>query len=127
MLTDPLNTQQAAERIYHGLLVPAAETPAKDWHEFYKWINRAAGAIAGHSLAVAAGFEDRAGAGLGGRLTPEMVAQQLVEAVFILLDAHQPGLRDSREKIQGPKGLSVRVVKCLASLQGITADRAVLS
>jgi len=116
MLTDPLNTQQAAERIYHGLLVPAAETPAKDWHEFYKWINRAAGAIAGHSLAVA-----------GGRLTPEQVAQQITEAAFILLDAHQPGLRDSREKIQGPKGLSVRVVKCLAALQGVTADRAVLS
>lgn len=115
---DPLNIQDTAARIYAGFLVHAAETPAADWHEFYKWINRAAGVIAGHA---------HCGAIVARQLPPEVIAEQVADAALALLDTHKPGSAEARRKIAGPKGLCPRVVKCLAAMEGVTADRGVLS
>lgn len=115
---DPLNIQDTAARVYAGFLVHAAETPAADWHEFYKWINRAAGVIAGHAHAAST---------MACQLPPEMIAEKVADAVLALLDTHKPGSPEARRKIAGPKGLAPRLVKCLAAMEGVTADRAVLS
>jgi hypothetical protein len=111
-MLDPLNAQDTGRRIYEGFLVHAAEST--DWRDLYKFINRAAGVIAGQADCLSAG-----------RLTPELIAQRLIDAALGYLHAHEPGSETNRLKIED--GLPVRVVKCLAALQGITADRAVLS
>lgn len=113
---DPLNIQDTASRVYAGFLVHAAETPAADWHEFYKWINRAAGVIAGHAHCAATAARPS-----------EMIAEQVADAALALLDTHKPGSPQARRKIAGPKGLAPRLVKCLAAMEGVTAHRAVLS
>lgn len=117
-MLDPLNIQDTASRVYEGFLVHAAETPADDWHEFYKWINRAAGVITGHAHCAAA---------VARQLPSEVIAEQVANAALALLDTHKPGSAEARRKIAGPKGLAPRLVKCIAAMEGVTTDRSVLS
>ena len=105
---DSLSIDTLAGEIYHGFLKPSAE--AAEWHDRYKWLNRAAGAISG----MARILEQVRLAGLPvGR---SAIAQVIADRATDLVDIEEPGTEANRAKVV--KGLDKRVAKCLLALEG---------
>jgi hypothetical protein len=110
---DPLSIEGLAQEVYRGFLVPSVN--ATEWHDRYKWLNRAAGEISGMArvldhfaatVPVFAQFPD-------GRAA---IAQAIADRATNLVDLEEPGTEANRRKVV--EGLTKRVAKCLLALEG---------
>lgn len=116
---DPLQ-EQIAQEIYRGFAVPSIQ--AADWHDRYKWMNRAAGAIAGAARVMAHLLEVERSA----------VAEELCSMVLKLAGEQFPlpklwlkrseftTEQEGRKRLED--GLPERVAKCLLALDFVAPE-----